>query len=325
MASPGPTSVNSRGRTSRLISPAGADREGFRHRLILIRTAPGRKNFGQMRRHRKVRPDRRQSPVGCREVCKDMRKDGAPDQTGDRLVGSAHGLLIRRTDPYTDRRRRNRMSGLAAAFKKAGVVAKNPRWSWSARSEDGKVVVMTLWKDLIDYKAKPISYSTFSRENLSVWIDRPGNRERLENLKWARDHCEGLFRVVITTAKDTNADTREIEDAHYQARMIMKLVELNEQTGEFRAVNFETSSNILRGSQGEEGSVSALGNVRHARRKALQENLIGRDARESAAAGRRVAAGEVLRARPVAGEINFAELSCEHIARYPKIRARLAE
>lgn len=35
--------------------------------------------------------------------------------------------------------------------------------------------------------------------------------------------------------------------------------------------------------------------------------------------------GEILRARPVAGRIDYAALSREHIARYPKIRARLAE
>jgi hypothetical protein len=34
---------------------------------------------------------------------------------------------------------------------------------------------------------------------------------------------------------------------------------------------------------------------------------------------------KVLRARPVKGEIDYAELSREHMARYPKIRARLAE
>jgi hypothetical protein len=34
---------------------------------------------------------------------------------------------------------------------------------------------------------------------------------------------------------------------------------------------------------------------------------------------------EVLHARPVKGEIDWAELSREHIRRYPKIRARLAE
>ena len=34
---------------------------------------------------------------------------------------------------------------------------------------------------------------------------------------------------------------------------------------------------------------------------------------------------EMLKARPVKGPIDYAELSREHIARYPKIRARLAE
>ena len=34
---------------------------------------------------------------------------------------------------------------------------------------------------------------------------------------------------------------------------------------------------------------------------------------------------KVLRAKPINGEVDWAELSREHIARYPKIRARLAE
>jgi len=35
--------------------------------------------------------------------------------------------------------------------------------------------------------------------------------------------------------------------------------------------------------------------------------------------------GDILRARPVEGEVDYAELSREHLARYPKIRAALAE
>jgi len=34
---------------------------------------------------------------------------------------------------------------------------------------------------------------------------------------------------------------------------------------------------------------------------------------------------KILRARPVKGVIDYAELTREHMARYPKIRARLAE
>ena len=36
-------------------------------------------------------------------------------------------------------------------------------------------------------------------------------------------------------------------------------------------------------------------------------------------------AGDVLRARPIEGEIDYAKLSREHMARYPKIRAALAK
>ncbi|HEV2100446.1 MAG TPA: hypothetical protein VGR45_16190 [Stellaceae bacterium] len=42
-------------------------------------------------------------------------------------------------------------------------------------------------------------------------------------------------------------------------------------------------------------------------------------------AAKRRPTGVVLRARPPESDIDYAQLSREHIARYPKIRARLAE
>ncbi len=94
-----------------------------------------------------------------------------------------------------------------------------------------------VWKDRLNYKVRPIEYNTIGLPNLAVWRGRHGNRERIDNLKWARDHCDGLFRVVITVANDVNARTREIAEAYPQPRMMMRLIELNEGTGEFRAVN----------------------------------------------------------------------------------------
>jgi hypothetical protein len=129
------------------------------------------------------------------------------------------------------------MTGLAKAFAAFGAAGKNQRWSWSARTPDNQTVVMTFWKDALDYSSNPISYSTFGSSRLHIWKDKPGNRERIENLKWARDHCDGLMKVVIIEAKDVNADVREIADCTVQRRMVMKLVDLDEETGEFRAVN----------------------------------------------------------------------------------------
>jgi RNase P protein component len=48
-------------------------------------------------------------------------------------------------------------------------------------------------------------------------------------------------------------------------------------------------------------------------------SMLARQAEELGASHR------VLRARPVEGEVDYAELSREHLARYPKIRAALAE
>jgi len=121
-----------------------------------------------------------------------------------------------------------------ACFAHYGAVSANV-YSWSARSADGKTVVVTLWRDLIDYKAKPVTYGTIVRGDVSIWKERPGNRERLENLKWAREHCGGRFRVVITVAKNVTASTREIEECYPQDQMIMRITELNEETGEFKA------------------------------------------------------------------------------------------
>ena len=128
---------------------------------------------------------------------------------------------------------------LAEAFAHFGASGKSQRWSWSARSSDGKIVVITLWNDGLNYGAKPIVYDTFNRPDLHVWVDRLGNRERIENLIWARDHCDGLFRVVITVAEDVKAKTRKIDDCYPKDDWLMQITNLDENTGEFRAVKTE--------------------------------------------------------------------------------------
>jgi hypothetical protein len=96
---------------------------------------------------------------------------------------------------------------------------------------------MTLWKDKIDYSSNPISYSTFGSATRKKGKDQLGDQERIENLKWARDHCDGRMRVVTIEAVDVNAEHRRIARSFPQKRMVMKLTGLNETTGEFSAVN----------------------------------------------------------------------------------------
>jgi hypothetical protein len=57
----------------------------------------------------------------------------------------------------------------------------------------------------------------------------------------------------------------------------------------------------------------------------MPDTLDPREKQPKPPAPRQPKPGEVLRARPVKGKIDYAEMSREHVARYPKIRARLAE
>ena len=118
-----------------------------------------------------------------------------------------------------------------------GATARNPRWSWSARSPDGRTVVLGLWKDEINCDGETVVADMFNHERLHLWTGKLGNRERIENLIWARDRCNGLFRVAITVAKDPKAYPRSIAKCYPHRTLVMKLVKLNEDTGEFRAVS----------------------------------------------------------------------------------------
>jgi hypothetical protein len=65
--------------------------------------------------------------------------------------------------------------------------------------------------------------------------NRPGAKERLENLKWAREHCDGLVRVVVMRAKDTKEDPRSIAECFPHDKLVMRIIHIDEATGEFRA------------------------------------------------------------------------------------------
>jgi len=127
------------------------------------------------------------------------------------------------------------MPAQVAAYRHFGATLANERWSWSARASDGWVV-LTLWKDELNYRTKPASYDLFGHPRLAEWTDRSGNLERIENLKWATDHAGGKSRVLIATAVDERASPREIDEAYPQPNMVMRLVDLSERTGEFSAV-----------------------------------------------------------------------------------------
>lgn len=129
------------------------------------------------------------------------------------------------------------MASLSEAFGFFGTKLLNTRLDLSARNEAAKTVVLALWRDRLDYSAPPAVSYRLRRSGTEVpdWVDMPANRTRLADLQWSREHCEGCFRVVIIEATDAAAEPRVIARASPQQMMVMKITELDEETGEFTA------------------------------------------------------------------------------------------
>lgn len=103
------------------------------------------------------------------------------------------------------------------------------RQSWSALSRDRTTVVVTMWEDLIVNGV----YDVFTHSDLPRWRNTLGNRERIANLKFARDNCNGLFKVIRLVAQDPTRYPRSVLYATPDQRTWI-LTSLDEQTGQFR-------------------------------------------------------------------------------------------
>ncbi len=120
------------------------------------------------------------------------------------------------------------------AFAHFGVKIKNYRWRWSDRTDDGKTVVLQLWKDQLVYKDGLASYNDYGDKYLLKQQNKAGNLARIEDIKWAKAHCDGLFNVVVGVCKDKDADPRVTVEA-YPTKIVMKIIDFDEITGEFYA------------------------------------------------------------------------------------------
>jgi hypothetical protein len=56
----------------------------------------------------------------------------------------------------------------------------------------------------------------------------------MENLVWAKNHCDGQFRVIIAIPKDPAAHPRSIKEC-FPSKMTMRLAHLDIETGAFVA------------------------------------------------------------------------------------------
>tara|TARA_R100000789_G_scaffold92129_1_gene90521 strand:- start:505 stop:810 length:306 start_codon:yes stop_codon:yes gene_type:complete len=86
----------------------------------------------------------------------------------------------------------------AKSFEAFGVKLKNPRADWSAVSDDGKTVVISIWRDELDYtdNKRPV-LECRQHPRLAEWSTYRGNKLRRQHIEHALRNCDGLFKVVL--------------------------------------------------------------------------------------------------------------------------------
>lgn len=123
---------------------------------------------------------------------------------------------------------------LANCFIHFGAICASRRFSKSAITQDGQTVVVAMWEDEVQRDGNRVTYEPRYRPKLKG-KSRRVESELLANLKWARDHCDGLVRVVILTAEDVKAEPRKIMYCYPDDSLVMRITEVDSRKRTFRA------------------------------------------------------------------------------------------
>lgn len=118
-------------------------------------------------------------------------------------------------------------------FAHFGTTPTNSRWSWSARNEQARTVVVTLWKHEFVKTSEGLVYDRGpTTEEVRA---RLGNRELFRDLQWSVDFCDRRLHVIIALAKDPDAKVKSIAEC-YPTKMEVYVDHLDHSDGSFRLV-----------------------------------------------------------------------------------------
>jgi hypothetical protein len=119
----------------------------------------------------------------------------------------------------------------SAAFQFYNAKPQNHNWSWSARSQDGKTVVLTLWKH--EFKG-PAGNMVYARNDLGDWHKGNGSRTFLMDLAYALANCEGRVKVIVVARDWSASPCVRTAECYPQKNLLMRITYLNLETGAFR-------------------------------------------------------------------------------------------
>ena len=131
--------------------------------------------------------------------------------------------------------------GKKEAFERNGAEFRNIRWSWAGKAPDDSLVVLTFWKDklIFDKETKSYRYDDRARPTDDD-VNANGNLERKEYIRLALDKLDGIVRVIVAVAEDVTARPRRAIDTYALPGLRMRIVNFDEETGEFSAESVPT-------------------------------------------------------------------------------------
>jgi hypothetical protein len=118
-----------------------------------------------------------------------------------------------------------------AAFRFFNTEPRNPNWSWSARSADGKTVAVTLWRHEFE---GPAGKMVYAREAFGTWHKGSGSRVFLEDLLWAFVNCAGIVRVIVAVRDRGSESVVRTAECYPQKSLVMRVTYVDPETGAFR-------------------------------------------------------------------------------------------
>jgi len=129
---------------------------------------------------------------------------------------------------------------LSACFDFFGAARAARHFSGSAISQDGKTVVVTIWEDEIEERDGRVTYQSPYppiTQGQTVRI----SKKWITNLKWARDHCKNLVRVVVLVAENPLVRPKTLHSCYPHDTLVMRITHFDTRTGAFRAESIDES------------------------------------------------------------------------------------
>ena len=116
-----------------------------------------------------------------------------------------------------------------SAFAALGTTLLDRMRDWSARSDDGSIVALSIWRDEFDGRAGAMVYEKL---DTSDWRDGRGKERFFAELRRALDRCGGLVRIVVSVRDPNNAG--RAKECYPAPRLLMRVTYLDVEERGFR-------------------------------------------------------------------------------------------